>query len=94
VTLGGEVEPARVVVAVGEGSRFASHLVDVSSGTVRKIAEDLYPAARLSGVAYELNAAPGVGSEATRLFTRGGRELVRFEPETGGKTVVLATRSR
>ncbi len=94
VALGGEVEPARVVVALGEGSRIATHLVDLDSGTVRKIAEDLYPAARLSGVAWELGATPEVGSEATRLFTRGGSELVRFDPVTGRRTTLLATPSR
>ena len=92
-TLGGETAPGRLVVAVGDGSRYASHLVDLDSGTVRLLAEDLYPAARLSGPPWELNAAPEVASEATRLFVRDGKELVRLDPETGARRVLLAVRS-
>jgi hypothetical protein len=89
VTLGGEVEPNRIVVALGDGGTYASHLVAIDSGDVRPLAEDLYPAARLSGFAYEVNAAPQVGSEATRLFTRASRELVRLDPATGAQTLLL-----
>ena len=87
--LGGEVAPGQVVVAASEGSAYSSHLVDVDSGTVRKLADGLYPAVRLNGN-FPYEAAPAVGSEATKLFIGSGGRVVRLDPETGAQTLLLA----
>jgi hypothetical protein len=90
--LGGEVAPAQVVVAIGEGPTYSSHLVDVDRGTVRRLADGLFPAARLNG-SYPNQIAPGVGSEATRLFIARGFVLVKLDPATGAQTVLLGSSS-
>jgi hypothetical protein len=90
VALGGEVAPGKIVVAVWDGSTYFTHLVDIGAGSVRKIADGLFPVARLSGLASdEVGAGPEVGSEATKLFLRSGAELVRLDPLTGDQRVIL-----
>jgi hypothetical protein len=90
VQLGGEIMPARLVVGVGVGGpvRYASYLVDLDSGSVRKLGDRLWPAARLSSLA-DIDASPQPGSDGTKLFTRGGSELVRLDPSTGKFAVIL-----
>lgn len=92
VVLGGEVAPGKLVVAVGEGPSYSVSLVGVDDGSVCKIADGHYPAARLAGFSYEINAGPTAGSEATKLFVQEGRVLVRLDPSTGKRRVILEAR--
>ncbi len=89
--LGGEVAPGKLVVALGEGPRYSASLAGVDDGSVGKIADGLYPAARLAGFSYEINAGPTAESEATKLFFQ-GRVLVRLDPLTGERRVILEAR--
>jgi hypothetical protein len=90
VSLGAEPAPGHLVVAIGEGGTYASHLVDLGDGTLRKIADGLWPVARLSSVA-DLGASPSRGSVATRLFTRSREELVLVDLGTGAQTILLGS---
>jgi len=90
VTLGGEIAPGRLVAALGDEGRekWRTSIVDLDSGTVRPVAEGLVPTALL-GASYAPNAFPEAGSDATRLFTRDGREIVRLDPSTGQLRVIV-----
>ncbi len=92
--LGGEAEPGTLVLAVGDGTSYTASLADLDGGSVRKLADGLYPAARLSGFGYEINAGPAAGSEATKLFVQDSRILVRLDPSTGERRVILEARKR
>ncbi len=88
ISLGGEVASGQIVVAVRDVARSSIYLVGIDDGRVRKLSDDLYPAALLRGDPSELNASPSPGSEATKLFLR-SRELIRLDPVTGARRVVL-----
>ena len=88
-SLGGEAAPGRVVLAVSDGSVYSSHLVDVNSGTVRKLADGLYPAVHLSGN-FPDEWVPAVGSEGTKIFSTPDNRIVRLDTETGAQTLVFA----
>lgn len=87
--LGGEVSPGKLVVAVGEAPSYSAWLVDVDGGSLRKLADGLWPAARLAGFSYEINAGPTAGSEATKLFVQESRTLVHLNPASGERRVIL-----
>lgn len=94
VTLGGEIVPGRLVAALGDEGRgkWTTSIVDLDGGTVRPVGEGLLPTALL-GASYAPNAFPEAGSEATRLFTRDGREIVRLDPSTGQLRVIVRARA-
>lgn len=81
--LGAETAPGQLVVGIGdEAFHYASWLADIDGRTIRGVAEDLRPVSSL----FDL---PAVGSEATRLFYGPGGALVRFDPLTGQRRVLL-----
>ncbi len=84
VMVGGEVAPDRLVV--GCGNDFAKRtiwLADLREGSIRKVAEGLTPD-------WALGARPALGSDATKLFYGADvRSLVRFDPLTGDRRVLL-----
>ena len=90
--LGGEAAPGRVVVAAGEPPSSSVSLCDLDGGSLRKLADGLWPAARLAGFGHEINAGPAAGSEATKLFIQESRVLVRLDPSTGERRVILEAR--
>ena len=89
LTPGGEAAPGKLIVAAGDGSEREIDLVDVDTGEFRRVADRLYPAMRLWSSGSQPNLAPEVGSEATRLFVRWGECLVRLDPFTGARRVIL-----
>jgi hypothetical protein len=87
VSLGGEVAPGVLCLGVTDAAlRPSAWLADLSAGTIRKVADDLFPVA-------SVRAIVGLGSEATKLFY-GSRyhSLVRFDPLTGDRKVLLGKR--
>jgi hypothetical protein len=88
--LGGEVAPGRLAVSLGDDARdrWTACVVEVDTGSIRRLAEDAVPVAH-PRLADPPNGAPEAGSDATRLFVRGNRELVRLDPETGQPRVIL-----
>jgi hypothetical protein len=93
ISLGGEVSPGKLVVAAGGNAKIRESrtifLADLSSGEVIKVAEGLFPVCALIRFQAEPNALPAPGSEATKLFYGPGRSLVRFDPLTGERRVLL-----
>jgi len=92
--VGGEISPGRLLVGVGagDGTSYSVQIVDLGAGTVRKVADEAYPAARLGGFGLVPNAAPAPGGDATRLIIRHGNELARVEGDGGTVRVLLRTR--
>lgn len=88
VMVGGEISAGRLLVGLGDAASWSTHLVDVNAGTVRKVADDAYPAARLAGFSLVPNASAVAGGDATRLLVQHDSELGRLEGD-GGKIQVL-----
>jgi hypothetical protein len=88
IVLGGEVAAGRLVLGVGEERDGWSNLVDVDSRVVGTIANRLRPAARLASF-WQINIAPEVGSDATKLFYAPDRSLIHLDPTTGERRVIL-----
>lgn len=91
VRLGGQPAPDRLVVATAprgpETSRWdlaRTMLLDLATGSVRRLGVGLLPAAGPHG---------GPESAAPRLFLAGENRLVRVDLETGRQTVVAGRRS-
>ncbi len=84
VAIGGEVAPDRLVVGcTDDSSKRTVWLADLRDGSIRKVADDLSPA-------WAFGARPRLGSDATKLFYGSdGRSLVRFDPLTGQRRVIL-----
>jgi hypothetical protein len=94
IALGGEIAPGRLVVAAGgatnETLSRTIFLVDVLSGEVRQVADGLFPVAYFAPWSSNRpNYLLAPGSEATKLFYGPGRCLVRFDPLTGERRVLL-----
>jgi hypothetical protein len=89
ILLGPEAAPGRIVIAGRPDNAFwegaASYLVDADRGTVRKIADDLAP---VSWSFLSVRPLPA-GTEAGKLFYGPRRSLVRLDPETGERRVIL-----
>ena len=87
ISLGGEVAPGVLCLGVADAEfRPSAWLADLNAGSVRKVADDLRPVTTP-------RAIPDVGSEATKLFYGPRNEsLVRFDPLTGGRRVLLGAR--
>ena len=83
---GGEVAPGQLVVGVGaEGSHYTAWLVDLETRSVRKAADELWPVRSFW-------TSPDTGSPATKLFYGPGqRSLVRLDPLTGERKILLLT---
>ncbi|MGH9364766.1 MAG: hypothetical protein ACRD1B_05815 [Thermoanaerobaculia bacterium] len=99
IALGGEAAPGKLVVAAGgdpgERASRTIFLADLSSGEVRQVADRLFPAAYLAGwLSGRPNYLPEPGGEATKLFFGPGRCLVRLDPSTGERRVILPGSSR
>jgi hypothetical protein len=94
IALGGEIAPGRLIVAAGgesaESLSRSIFVVDLASGDVRKVADRLFPVVYLARWLSERpDYEPEPGSEATKLFYEPGRSLVRFDPLTGERRVIL-----
>jgi len=84
VQIGGEVAPDRFAFGC---TRDASHrtlwLADLRDGSIRKVADGLSPV-------WAFGARPALGSDAAKLFYGPDqRSLVRFDPLTGERRVLL-----
>jgi hypothetical protein len=84
VILGGEVAPGQVCIGLADAQfRYASWIADLDTSTLRRVAEDLRPAAPFRTTA-------GLGSDATKLFYGPGqRSLVHFDPLSGQRRTLL-----
>ncbi len=88
VTLGGEISPGELAVAIGVDWVRPIYVIGVHTGATRRIADALSlvtPFSTWWGPPY----APRPGSEATRLFNGPNDTLVRLDPETGDQRVLL-----
>ncbi len=87
VALGGEAAPGRLCIGIAdENFHYATWLVDLENGSLSNVADGLQPV-RAFGT------APGLGSDATKLFYGPDqRSLVRFDPLTGERRVLLGGR--
>ena len=87
VVAGGELGPGRLIVGIAdEKFHYASWLVDLDAATARKIADDLWPVDTFW-------SSSAVGSDATTLFYGPAqRQLVRLNPLTGERRVLLGAR--
>lgn len=98
VLLGGEAAPGQLVVAAGP-ERMRTELTgkillaDLARGTVRPLAEKVFPVAGFPrwGAADPTQVLEP-GSEATKLFYGPNGSLVRFDPLTGERRVILTGR--
>jgi len=84
VSIGGEVAPDVLCLGLDDAAfRPSAWLADLNTGAVRKVADDLRPAANPRAIV-------GVGSDATKLFYGHRNEwLVRFDPSTGERRMIL-----
>ena len=89
LALVGEAAPGQLIVAAGNGPERSIELVDVDTGESRQVGDHLYPAMRLWSFGNQPNLAPQVGSEATKLFFFLDRSLIRLDPLTGERRVIL-----
>ena len=93
ISLGGEVAPGKVVVAAGGSAQVRESrtifVADLSSGAVVKVADGLFPICSYLSYAATPDSVPAPGSEATKLFYGAGRSLVRLDPLTGERRVIL-----
>lgn len=94
IILGGEAAPGVLIVAAGgDSSERASrtiYVADLSSGEVRRVGDRLFPTVFMAGFfSRQPNYMPAPGSEATKLFYGPGRSLVRLDPTTGDRRVIL-----
>jgi hypothetical protein len=92
VMVGGEISRGRILTALGDGASWSTHLVDLDSGTIRKLADDAYPAARLGGFSLVLNASLEPGSDGTRLLVRHSDELASVKGTGEEVDILLRTR--
>lgn len=98
IALGGEIAPGRVAVALNakDSSNFATGLgwkvvsADAGSGAVAPLADGLIPASVFQGWWLTPVLPPAeAGSPASSLFLDADDRLVRLDPATGAKTVLL-----
>jgi hypothetical protein len=89
LSFGGEASPGLLCLGFGDATeggapfQYKAWLVGLDDGSLRKIADDLGPL-------HLRQATPDLGSEATKLFYGPGqRSLVRLDPVTGERRVVL-----
>jgi hypothetical protein len=94
VALGGETSAGRVVVAINatekdnmRGWRLVS--VDAASGAVSPLGDSLFPANRLAWWSDPVPPTAEAGSPSSFLFLDADHRLVRLDPATGAKTVLL-----
>ena len=71
----------------GQPTASSIYLVDLERGTSRKVAEGLQPI-----VWWFWGTAPAPGSEGTSLFLSADQKLVRLDPVTGERRVLLGGR--
>jgi hypothetical protein len=94
IAFGGEIAPRHLIVAAGGQSpqslSRSIFLVDLASGDVRHLADGLFPVAYFARwLSHQPNYQPEPGSEAVKLFYGPDRSLVRFDPLTGERRVLL-----
>ena len=97
IGLGGETAPGVAVVAIrpdkSEWKDSECLLVDMRTGQTRTIGEHLFPAAAMAWWGrHDPSWYPAAGSEATRLFLDARGSLLRLDPATGRRRVVLTGR--
>jgi hypothetical protein len=90
VRFGGEPVAGLLALGVDRWDTASLHetaFVDVATGEIRRRETGLIPAARWG----MWLAAPVPGSASTRLFWDSQRTLVRLDPTTGDRRVLIAT---
>jgi hypothetical protein len=80
---GGEVAPGRLVVA----SALNLYVADLDQGTST-------PSAHLRPINFWRTGVIRPGSEATKLYLDGSKTLVRFDPATGDRKILLGSVSK
>ncbi|MEP6769927.1 MAG: hypothetical protein ABJC61_14740 [Acidobacteriota bacterium] len=86
--VGGEVAPGRLALARGPARTL--EIVDIDHGTSKNVAEGLVP---LEDFGWIVSLA-GPGREAAKLFLDGEGRLVRYDPATGQRRILLGRPSR
>ena len=100
IALGGETAPGVVLVAVRSESAAESKdseclLVDTRTGQAQSIGKRIFPAAAMAWWGHDDPSwYPAAGSEATKLFLDGRGSLIRLDPATGARRVILSGSSR
>jgi hypothetical protein len=89
LTLGGEIRPGELVVGLGPFRDQEILAANLATGAMRRIAEHMSPVAGWTPFFAPLDSLPAPGEPATRLFYGPDDSLVRLDPETGEKTVLL-----
>jgi len=97
VALGGEIAPGRVVVALNasdQNDEAAAHTwkalsVEASTGAIASLGEGLVPANRYGWWSNAVLPPAEAGSPAATLFLDAESRLVRLDPATGARTVIL-----
>jgi len=98
IFLGGEPAGGQIIASIRRGtaapwSESKVFLVDISSGEARQVAEGLLPISAFQWwLTDDPSLQPSPGSEATKLFSGPDHSLVRFDPATGKRRVILAGR--
>ena len=89
VRLGGEIAPGKIVAGVGSWEDQRLFVVDLDSGQMKQFAEHLAPVLQHQNYFEPANFAPAPGSEATKLFYDADESLIRLDPLTGERRVLL-----
>lgn len=88
-SLGGEISPGQVAVATGEIGDQTAFLISLDDGKVRRIGQHLQPASRWPWFHGAPNSVSPPGAPASTLFQTDEGSLVRVDPETGARDVLL-----
>jgi hypothetical protein len=92
--LGGEVSPGALALATGEPGNTPVYLVSLNTGSMQSLNLRGRPVSRWVAFFGRPNAVPAPGSPSTTLFQTDSGELVRLDPATGERRVILGKPSR
>ena len=81
--------PGKIVAGVGSWEDQRLFVVDLDSGQMKQFAEHLAPVLQHQNYFEPANFAPAPGSEATKLFYDADESLIRLDPLTGERRVLL-----
>jgi hypothetical protein len=87
--IGGEPAAGQLVVATGVAGDRNSYLVSLDRGEVRRLGEHLWPAARWLSFFGPPNSMPPPGEPGATLFQADDGSIVRLDPGTGQRSVIL-----
>ena len=76
-------------MATGEVGDLTSYLISVDQGQTRELGQHLQPVSRWLWFFGPPNAVPLPGAEGSTLFQTGDGSLIRLDPATGERRVLL-----